>query len=61
MAKTQEELNDLKEEFETLNEKIRELTPEELEQVSGGVDPAFSKRQSAIVDHDDLEWKTYIE
>ena len=37
MAKTQEELNDLKEEFETLNEKIRELTPEELEQVNGGV------------------------
>ncbi len=35
--KTQEELNELKDEVETLNEKIRELTPEELEQVNGGV------------------------
>ena len=34
--KTQEELNVLKEEFETLNRKLHELTEEELEQVSGG-------------------------
>ena len=34
--KTKEELNELKEEVETLNEKQRELTEEELAQVSGG-------------------------
>ena len=34
--KTKEELNALKEEVETLNRKLHELTDEELEQVSGG-------------------------
>ena len=34
--KTAEELNALKEEVETLNRKLAELTEEELEQVSGG-------------------------
>ena len=34
--KTQEELNTLKEEIETVNRKFRELTDEELAQVSGG-------------------------
>ena len=34
--KTKKELNALKEEVEVLNKKLRELTPEELEQVSGG-------------------------
>ncbi len=36
MAKTKEELNALKEEVETVNEKLQELTEEELEQVTGG-------------------------
>ena len=36
MVKTQEELNALKEEVETLNRKLAELTEEELAQVSGG-------------------------
>ena len=36
MAKTKEELNTLKEEFETLNKKLVELTEEELAQVTGG-------------------------
>ena len=36
MAKTKEELNALKEEFETLNKKLVELTEEELSQVMGG-------------------------
>ena len=36
MAKTKEELNALKEEVETLNNKLKELTEEELEQVNGG-------------------------
>ena len=34
--KSKEELNKLKEEVETVNEKLQELTPEELEQISGG-------------------------
>ena len=34
--KTKEELNALKEEVETLNKKLAELTEEELEQVNGG-------------------------
>ena len=34
--KTKEELNALKEEVETLNKKLTELTNEELEQVTGG-------------------------
>ena len=35
--KTKEELNALKEEVETLNEKLQELTPEEIAQVNGGL------------------------
>ena len=35
--KTKEELDALKEEINKVNEKICELTPEELEQVNGGV------------------------
>ena len=35
--KTKEELNELKEEVETQNRKLHELTEEELEQVTGGV------------------------
>ena len=38
MSKTKEELNKLKEEVEDVNEKLSELTPEELEQVFGGGD-----------------------
>ena len=34
--KTKEELNKLKEEVETVNEKLQELTEEELEMVTGG-------------------------
>ena len=37
--KTKEELNALKEEVVTLNEKLHELTEEELAQVTGGVLP----------------------
>ena len=36
--KTKEELNALKEEVETLNKKLAELTEDELKQVSGGGD-----------------------
>ena len=36
--KTKEELNAIKEEIETLNEKLAELTEEELAQVNGGLE-----------------------
>ena len=38
MAKTQEELNTLKVEYETLNNKLKELNENELKQVIGGND-----------------------
>ena len=38
MSKTKEELNKIKEEVESISEKLKELTPEELEQVTGGVE-----------------------
>ena len=41
--KTKEELNALKEEVETLNKKLAELTEEELGQVSGGFEPCDSE------------------
>ena len=37
--KTKEELNALKEEVEALSKKLRELTKEELAQVTGGFSP----------------------
>ena len=36
MSKTKEELDALKEEVEAVNEKLQELTPEEIAQVNGG-------------------------
>ena len=37
MAKTKEELKELKQEVETVSRKLHELTEEELAQVSGGL------------------------
>ena len=37
MAKSKEELDTLKEEVEAVNEKLQELSKEELEQVNGGI------------------------
>ena len=37
MSKSKEELDALKEEVEAVNEKLSELTPEEIAQVSGGI------------------------
>ena len=37
MPKTQEELNQLKTKYETLNNKLKELTENELVQVTGGI------------------------
>ena len=41
MSKSKEELDALKEEVESLNEKLQKLTPEELEQVTGGEAPSI--------------------
>ena len=46
--KTKEELNALKEEVETVNEKLSELTPEELEQVNGGAKEALRKAEKTL-------------
>ena len=55
--KTKEELNVLKEEVETLNEKIRELTPEELKQVIGG----SGKSDCEVPSYNpELEWIEYL-
>ena len=37
---TKEELNNLKEEVETVNKKLVELSEDELKQVTGGIGPA---------------------
>lgn len=36
MAKTQEELNQLKNEYKTLSNKLKELSEEELKEITGG-------------------------
>ena len=51
--KTKEELNALKEEVETLNQKLAELTDEELAQVSGGdANTSGAQQCSVCVDCD---------
>ena len=44
--KMQEELNALKEEVETLNKKLAQLTEDELKQVSGGLAPSIGFDES---------------
>ena len=46
--KNKEELKNLKEEVE--NEKLQELTEEEIAQVTGGVDPGINDKQHEIGD-----------
>ena len=46
--KTKEELVALKEEVESISEKLKELTPEELEQVNGGAKKAIYTRTTII-------------
>ena len=48
--KTKEELNALKEEVETLNKKLAELTEEELAQVAGGQYYSGTTRGDGITD-----------
>ena len=46
MSKTKEELNKLKEDVEAVNEKLSELTEDELAQVTGGIDKEFLAKKS---------------
>ena len=52
--KTKEELNALKEEVETVSEKLAELTEEEIAQISGGLPARYrlgAGRLGAEIDH----------
>ena len=51
--KTKEELNALKEEVETLNKKLRELTEEELSQVTGGANEYLMLIDGKVTQHVD--------
>ena len=56
--KTKEELNALKEEAETQNKKLHELTEEELAQVSGG--SLKSKCKPVSADSTTCYWLTHL-
>ena len=47
--KTKEELNELKEEVESVNEKLQELTEEELAQVTGGFAHAYNLSVAPVI------------
>ena len=51
--KTKEELDTLKEEVETLNKKLRELTEEELAQVTGGANEYLMLLDGKVTQHVD--------
>ena len=63
MAKTKEELNELKKEFETLTNKLSELTQEELALVTGGnstfVIPDGGKKNFEIYVYDSNSIKSF--
>ena len=48
MSKSKEELNAIKEEVEAVNEKLSELTPEEIAQVTGGVQLADTVKTAIV-------------
>ena len=50
MSKTNEELNTIKEEVESVSKKLHELTEEELAQVSGGVAPTVLAGGTVSID-----------
>ena len=51
--KTKEELNAIKEEVETVNRKLRELSEEELAEVIGGMKPHSARRWFSVADMGD--------
>ena len=63
--KTKEELNTLKEEVETLNKKLAELTDEELDQIAGGEQgeerPACPYCSKTFVNYQALTYHCLIE
>ena len=59
MSKSNEELNALKKEVESVSEKLLELTPEELEQVTGGSNRPHPPI-GAPFDHDKTTLKAII-
>ena len=52
MSKSKEELDTLKEEVEAVNEKLAELTPEEIAQVTGGRGRVIIQSYELV--HDDI-------
>ena len=48
MPKTKEELKELKEEYETLNNKLQKLTEDELKQVTGGNTSPWSETLDTV-------------
>lgn len=52
MPKTQEELTQLKEEYETLNNKLKELSEDELKMVTGG-SPNIPPLPQPVKNHND--------
>lgn len=63
--KTAEELNTLKKEYETLTTKLKELTENELKQVTGGKmtsdDDDFTKITKALTELGNIAWAIPIE
>ena len=53
MSKSKEELDALKEEVEAVNEKLAELTPEEIAQVSGGGTVLHDPNAEQVIEPDD--------
>lgn len=49
--KTKEELSELREELETLNQKLAELTEEELAQITGGTSDSLATSHGQVVDY----------
>ena len=49
MAKTKEELIEIKEELKSLNSKLKELTEDELKEITGGADFSANFSKSIII------------
>ena len=58
--KTKEELNALKEEVETMNKKLAELTEEELAQVAGGYTGCYKTKTACDWGKIGADWDKYV-
>ena len=61
MSKSKEELNKLKEEVEAVNEKLAELTEEEIAQVNGGVCTSLTCAKRDVEDPKGHTYRGYME